>query len=60
MNKKKSEKMFSFVNAVEGDDKGVEGSKILTVTSMFNNKNMAFKILIEVLYSNFSLIKLKP
>ena len=35
--------MFSFVNAFEGDDKGVEGSKILTVTSMFNNKNKAFE-----------------
>ena len=35
--------MFSFVNAFENDEKGVEGSKILTVTSMFNNKKMALK-----------------
>ena len=31
-------KMFSFVNAFEDDERGIEGSKILTVTSMFNNK----------------------
>ena len=30
--------MFAFSYAFENDDKGVEGSKMLQVTSLFNNK----------------------
>ena len=36
--------MFSFVKAFENDEKGVEGSKVLTVTSLFNNKIRASKL----------------
>ena len=31
--------MFSFSYAFENDEKGIEGSKMLQVTSLFNNKN---------------------
>ena len=32
--------MFSFT-AYDDDERGVEGSRILTVTSLFNTKNLA-------------------
>ena len=32
-------KMFSFSNNFVNDDKGIEGAKIVKMTSLFNNRN---------------------